>query len=160
MVAVPEEVPFTELIQQPTRTTARLVDARALRLRRRGGGDLVLMSADRAAQEGEIIDLTARLLDTVLHDLKNAGGADLIEQALARVLPWVRFLPASALSEFAADLVGTVNAAAALRNMTPVAQLLAEWRHTAEVHADPELLAVLTRHHDADHGPAMPPDPL
>jgi hypothetical protein len=74
-----EEVPFTELIQHPTRTTGRLAGIRALRLRRRDAGDLVLMSADRAQQEGEVVDLTARLLAGVLAD---SSGADLIRQVL------------------------------------------------------------------------------
>ncbi|SBW24114.1 hypothetical protein FDG2_4023 [Candidatus Protofrankia californiensis] len=38
-------------------------------------------------------------------------------------------------------------------DLAPVAQLLAEWRHTAEVYADPELHAILTRPHDGDHRP-------
>jgi hypothetical protein len=92
-----EEVPFTELIQHPTRTTGRLTGIRALRLLRRDASDLVLMSADRAQQDGEVIDLTARLL--------------------------------------------------------------AEWRHTAEVYADPELHAILTLPHEGDFGPVPAPDP-
>jgi hypothetical protein len=34
--------------------------------------------------------------------------------------------------------------------------MITEWRHTAEVHADPELLAALTRDSE-DHGPVPPP---
>ncbi|WP_322747079.1 MULTISPECIES: hypothetical protein [unclassified Frankia] len=79
----PQEAPFTELIQHPTRTTARLAGIRALRLRRRDADDLVLMSADRAQQEGEVVDLTARLLAGVLRE---QGGADLIRQVLPTVL--------------------------------------------------------------------------
>jgi hypothetical protein len=37
------------------------------------------MSADRAQQEGEVVDLTARLLAGVLAD---SSGADLIRQVL------------------------------------------------------------------------------
>jgi hypothetical protein len=151
-----EEVPFTELIQHPTRTTGRLAGVRALRLRRRDADDLVLMSADRAQQEGEVIDLTARLLAGVLAD---RGGADLIRQVLPAALPWVQFLPGAAVDELAADFVVTVRAAAALNNMAPVSQLLAEWRHTAEVYADPELHAILTQEHEGDFGPVPAPDP-
>lgn len=42
-------------------------------------------------------------------------------------------------------------------NSASVAQVLVLWQHTAEVHSDPELLAALTRDHDADYGPV--PDP-
>jgi hypothetical protein len=43
-------------------------------LRRRDAEDLVLMSAGRAQQEGEVVDLTARLLAGML---KEHGGAEL-----------------------------------------------------------------------------------
>jgi hypothetical protein len=149
-----EEVPFTELIQHPTRTTERLAGTRALRLRRRDAGDLVLMSADRAQQEGEVVDLTARLLAGVLAD---SNGADLIRQVLPAALPWVRFLPDAAVDELAAEFVATVHAAAGVNNMAPVAQMLAEWRHTAEVYADPDLYAILSQHHEDDFGPVPVP---
>ncbi|MGF7238678.1 MAG: hypothetical protein ACQSGP_27540 [Frankia sp.] len=152
---MPEEVSFTELIQHPTKTTARLVGARALRLRRRGAGDLVLMSADRAAQEGEVVDLTARLLASMLDE---RGGADLLVRALPSVLPWVRFLPAAAIGELATEFVATARAAAAMNNTAPVAQMLTEWRHTAEVYADPELQTVLSRHHEGDYGAVAAPE--
>lgn len=154
MTGAVEEVPFTELIQHPTRTTGRLTGTRALRLRRRDADDLVLMSADRAEQEGEVVDLTARLLAGVLRE---HGGADLIRQVLPSVLPWMRFLPAGAVDELAAEFVATTYAAASVNNMAPVSQLLTEWRHTAEVYADPELYEILTRAHEGDFGPATAP---
>ncbi|MDG4790735.1 hypothetical protein O7626_40990 [Micromonospora sp. WMMD1102] len=91
-----DETSFTELIQQPTRATDRLVGERALR-----------------------------------HS----------------VLPWIRILPADAVDELVAEFVETVRAAAAVNNMTPVAQMLVEWQHTAEAYADPELSAALTQAH-------------
>jgi hypothetical protein len=150
-----EEVPFTELIQHPTRTTGRLAGIRALRLRRRDADDLVLMSADRAQQEGEVIDLTARLLAGVLHE---SGGAELVRHVLPTVLPWVRFLPAEAQDELATEFMEVARAAAAVKNMAPVSQLLAEWRHTAAVYADPQLYAILTAAHEGDYGPVPAPE--
>jgi hypothetical protein len=150
-----EEVPFTELIQHPTTTTGRLAGVRALRIRRRDADDLVLMSADRADREGEVIDLTARLLAALLAE---NGGADLIRRVLPTILPWVRFLPAGAVDELAVEFVATTRAAAAVNNMTPVSQLLTEWRNTAEVYADPQLAAVLARPHEGDYGPVPVPD--
>lgn len=113
------------------------------------------MSADRAQQEGEVIDLTARLLAGVLRE---QGGADMIRHVLPTVLPWVRFLPSTAIDELVAEFVETGHAAAAVNNLAPISQLLAEWRHTAEIYADPELYAVLTRPHEGDHGPVPPPE--
>jgi hypothetical protein len=148
-----EEVPFSELIQHPTRTTGRLAEVRALRLRRRDADDLVLMPAGRAAQEGEVIDITARLLAGVLEE----AGPDVVRKVLPAVLPWVRFLPADAVDEMVSEFIDTTHAAAEVNNPAPVAQLLAAWRHTAEIYADPELHAVLSRPHDGDHGPVPAP---
>jgi hypothetical protein len=142
------------LIQHPTRTTGRLAGTRALRLRRRDAGDLVLMSADRAQQEGEVVDLTARLLAGVLAD---SNGANLIRQVLPAALPWVRFLPDAAVDELAEEFAATVHAAAGVNNMAPVSQMLAEWRHTAEVYADPDLFAMLSQPHEGDFGPVTAP---
>jgi hypothetical protein len=150
-----EEVPFTELIQQPAKTTRRLTGARALRLRRRDAGDLVLMSAERAAQEGEVVDLTARLLAGVRRE---RAGADLIRQVLTSVLPWTRFLPPGAVDSMATEFLETASAAAAVNNMAPISQLLVEWRHTAEVYSDPELYARLSRANEGDHGPVPRPE--
>lgn len=150
-----DEVSFTELIQHPTRTTQRLNTARALRLRRRDADDLVLMSATRAGEEGQVIDLTARLLAGVLREL---GSPAAIRQAVLKVLPWTRWLPSDALDELVAEFVDTTRAAADLRNTAPIAQLLAEWRHTAEVYADPELHTSLSRAHEGDHGRVPQPE--
>jgi hypothetical protein len=61
------------------------------------------------------------------------------------------------VDELAAEFVATVHAAAAMNNMVPVSQLLTEWRHTAEVYADPDLHAILTRAHGGDFGPVPAP---
>lgn len=151
MSVMPQEiVPFSELLREPNETTGRLARTRAVRLRRRGdAGDLVLMTADRADKEGEVVDLTARLLAGIV---SRKGGADLVREVLPTVLPWVKFLPAAAVDELATEFIATAAAAVAVANMAPVSQLLAEWRHTAEVYADPELYGILTRPTEGDHG--------
>ncbi|MDT0308142.1 hypothetical protein RM780_14385 [Streptomyces sp. DSM 44917] len=155
MTTPSEELPFTEFIQRPTAATGRLSSVRALRLRRRDADDLVVMRAERADREGEVVDFTARLLVSLLH---REGGAGLVESVLPEVLPWVRFLPDADIGVFAAELAEIAFAAAALGNTGPVAQLLVEWQHTAEVHADPELHAWLSRPSGQDYGPALPPE--
>ncbi|BCB83556.1 hypothetical protein [Phytohabitans suffuscus] len=150
-----EEVPFTELIQQPTSTTGRLVGSRSLRLRRRDADDLVLMTADRAEREGEVIDLTTRILAGLLRE---PGGADLVRRVLPRALPWTRFLPQDAMDELVSEFIATGHAAVTVNNLAPISQMLVEWRHTAEVYADPELFAVLSSPHEGDFGPVPAPD--
>jgi hypothetical protein len=155
MSAPLEDLPFTEFIQRPTAATGRLATVRALRLRRRDADDLVVMSAARAEHEREVIELTARLLSSlVLH----TDGHALLQELLPGVLPWVRFLPAADRHILVQEFIDVTEAAASVDNMSPIAQLLIEWRHTAEVHADPELHALLSAPRGEDHGPVLPPD--
>jgi hypothetical protein len=150
-----EDVPFTEFIQRPTAATGRLATVRALRLRRRDAEDLVVMQAARAEQESEILYLTARLLAALIrHD----DGHALIRKVLVEILPWARFLPPADREVLITEFTETAEAAASIDNVAPIAQLLIEWRHTAEVHADPELYALLSAPRGEDHGPALPPD--
>ena len=47
--------------------------------------------------------------------------------------------------------------AAALGNLAPVAVLLSQWRHSAEMYADPVLVEILTREPEGDLGPVPAP---
>lgn len=102
-----------------------------------------------------MVDLTVHLLAGLLAD---RSGAGLVRRLLPAALPWVRFLPDAATDELAAELVATVHAAASLNNLAPVSQLLTEWRHTAEIYADPELHAILAQPLGDDFGPVPAPD--
>ena len=136
-----EDLAFTEFIQRPTAATGRLATVRALRLRRRDADDLVVMSAARAEREQEVIELTARLLSSLV---RHADGQALLQELLPKVLPWVRFLPATDRHALVQEFIDVTEAATSVDNVSPIAQLLVEWRHTAEVHADPELHALLS----------------
>ncbi len=70
-----------------------------------------------------------------------------------------RFLLAAYCHTLVQEFIDVTEAAASVDNMSPIAQLLIEWRHTAEVHVDPELHALLSAPRGEDHGPAPPPDP-
>lgn len=150
-----DEVPFTELLREPSATAGRLDEARRLRLRRRDAEDLVLQSAERATREDEVIDLSARLLTGLVHE---KGGALILRRILPQALPWVMFLPADAVDELADELVATLQAAVSIDNLWPVSQLLVEWRHTAEIYADPVLHAAATRVLGDDGGPVPHPE--
>ncbi|SMF66672.1 hypothetical protein [Streptomyces sp. Amel2xC10] len=59
--------------------------------------------------------------------------------------PWVRFLPEADVQVFTTELTSALEAADSADKDVSVAQLLTAWQHTAEIHADPELLTALTR---------------
>ena len=147
-----ESVPFSELLRQPAETTERLSRARAVRLRRRDAADLVLMSADRARAEGEVVDLTTRLLAAVVR-----RDPSLVRELLPTVLPWVRFLPPADAEQMADEFVSVAEAASSIGNTAPLSQLVAEWRHTAEIHADPDLQRILSAPSTDDFGPVARP---
>jgi hypothetical protein len=148
-----ETVPFSELLRAPNETTERLIHSRGVRLRRRDASDVMLVSVERAEQEGELVDLTARLLANLLR-----RDPSLVREVLPTVLPWTMFLPDGDVDQLATEFVAVAEAAAAISNWAPVSQLLTAWRHTAEIHADPELHAALTRQILGDFGPVPMPD--
>lgn len=62
------------------------------------------------------------------------------------MLSWLQFLPDSAIEQLRSEV-------AKVDSVPALTQLLIEWQHTAEVYADPESHAVLSRPHDGDYGP-------
>ncbi len=80
-----------------------------------------------------------------------------LRQALPDALAWTTFLPQEDVDILLTELVDAVRGAAAFDNLAPVARLLTQWRHTAEVHADPALHEIVTREPEGDLGPAPAP---
>ncbi len=148
-----DEVSFTELLQHPTDVTRRLDTVRSLRIRRRDAGDLVLMPAERVDGERQVTDIIARLLRELLNDSRTV---DAVADVLPRVIPWVRFLPPTDLRLMLTELFDTATAGTSIDNLAPLSQLLTEWRNTAEIHADPELTAALSRPLHGTHGGLVP----
>src|SRR6266567_5958367 len=155
VTAAYEDVPFSELLHHPAATTGRLSRVRALRLRRRDAGDLALMRIEQLERDETVVDFASRLLSGLLR----SGNAAAVREVLPEALPWVAFLPADDVSVFLAELASVARGAADLDNLAPVAVLLAQWRHTAEVHADPALRELITREPEGDLGPVPIPEP-
>jgi hypothetical protein len=153
MAAAYEDVPFSELLHHPAATAERLKDVRALRLRRRDAGDLALMRMDQLERDESVMEFTTR----ILAGLVNSENIAVIRRLLPDAVPWVTFLPEDDFDTFVRDLVTVAQGAAALGNLAPVAVLLTQWRHSAEVYADPALLEILTREPEGDLGPVPRP---
>lgn len=151
------EASFSELINHPKSTVAKINASRnrAIRLRRRGEeDDLVLTTAARAEQETEVMSATTKMFVAMMqHD---GAALSLLVDVVPEAFPWVRFLPSEDVRAFVVELVETLRASEEVDNPAPIVQVITEWKHTAEVHADPELYELLSR--DAsDHGPASAP---
>ena len=149
------EVLFSELVNKPKDTVAKLGLSRDLRLRRRDDEDLVLTTAARAEQNTELVSATTRMFVALMQHDEQARA--LLLDVIPEAFPWVRFLPREDVQAFLVDLVGTLRAVEELDSPAPVVQVITEWRNTAEVHADPELFAAITRDGE-DHG-AVPAPP-
>ena len=78
--------------------------------------------------------------------------------ALADAFPWVEFLPMAEREVFAEELARTMVAASSVDSYAPFAQLVREWRATAETCADPELAQRLAAPiNDPTGGPVLVP---
>jgi hypothetical protein len=127
------ERPFSEFLRQPNDVVAELEDHDVV-LRRRNAPALRLSDASRDDERARAFDAVARLLRNLL--VHRPAGLD---AAVDDVFPWATLLPRSERTDFVDELGRTLVAASALDNYAPVAQLLREWRATAEVYADPRL---------------------
>ena len=98
-----------------------------------------LTRADHHTDRREAFEATARLLRNLA---AHSPGA--LVAALEEAYAWVEFLPSGARNRFAEELTRTLLAAASVDLYTSVAQLVREWKATAEIYADPELARQLT----------------
>jgi hypothetical protein len=157
MTAVPADANLSDLLNKPKATLARLAGTRRLVLHRRDAEDLVITTAERAAADTAVVRDTTRLFREMMR--KDPTVMTLAVQVLPAVFPWVRHLNDDERQEFAAQWLEALEAAGELDNGAAVEGLVAAWQHTAEIIADPELFAILTREHDgSDYGPVPPPE--
>jgi hypothetical protein len=157
VMPITAEANLSDLLNKPRATLRLLEDHRELRLHRRDAEDLVLTTAERAEQDKEVISTTSRLFNEMMR--REPAVLTMAVHVLPAVFPWVRHLPEEARQEFAAEWLETLTAAAAMGNNAAVVGTVAAWRSTAEIYADPELFAILTKPHDGtDYGPAIPPE--
>ncbi|GAA2304790.1 hypothetical protein GCM10009853_072290 [Glycomyces scopariae] len=146
-------MPFSDFLHHPAAIAARLDAVRAIRLRRRGAADLALVRADQNDRDATVIDFTSRLLA----GLARAGECDLIRQVLPEALPWSAFLPEHDRDLLLSELIEVAQGSASLRNLGPIAVLLEQWRHSAEIYADPETYRQITADPSGDLGPVPEP---
>jgi hypothetical protein len=157
VMTVAAEVNLSDLLNKPKATLALLDTNRRLLLRRRDAEDLVLTTAERAAADTAVVRDTTRLFAEMMRT--EPMVMSLAVQVLPAIFPWVRHLPDEAKEQFAGEWLATLTAAAGMNNNAAVEGTVASWRSTAEIYADPELYAILTRDHDkGDYGPVPPPE--
>jgi hypothetical protein len=149
---------FSELVNKPVDTVAKMDRAprHGIRIVRRGDEDLYLTTAARAEQVVEIVDSTTRMFVALMKS--EPAAVQLLTSVFPDAFPWVRFLPDDAVREFLLELIDTAKASTALGIVDPIATVIAAWKSTAEVYADPELYAALTSGTHDDHGRVTLPE--
>lgn len=128
---------WSELARDAKSVAQQVDDSGEVRVRRRDGVPLVLRREDLGEQLGAGFVVAARALRNALTHLPPAEAA----AVLVEEFPWVELLPAADQAEFVAEFVRAARAAAELGRSEVLAKVVAEWRNTAQVFADSELLA-------------------
>jgi hypothetical protein len=152
------EVNFSDLQRDAKGVVHKLEHStsRAVRIRRRERDqqDLVLVTADRVAQTTEAASATARIF---IEMMKRDPEARALLDVLPAAFPWVRYLAADEVQAFVVELVDVIERSESLGNPAPLANLVAAWRNTAEIHADPQLARILSQD-GSDFGAVPEPD--
>jgi len=143
---------LTDLLRNP-RTVIAGLDGGDVVVRRRDGDDFVIQSLSRHRYEATAVGLLAALLRGSQQAIPGAS-ASMQEQ-----LPWIRFLPTADREAFVVELLDTITASASLGAFAPVSVLIDQWRHTAEIWADPELHRTLSTPLDDLDGRRVPEPP-
>lgn len=147
------EINFSELSNKPADSVRKLQESpnQTLLVHRRGDEeDLVLTTVGRANEVREVVSATTALFVALMQHSAEMRG--LVTDVMPTVFPWVRFLPREDMQAFAVELIEVLEAANSLGTPAPVTRLITEWRHTAEVYADPRLFEILRGDHHEDLG--------
>ena len=127
------EVPYSSFLRGPSEVLPALEHG-DVQLERRDAEALVMTRARRyqAAMRG------TSLASAMVRDLAKNDAA-LAARLLAEQLPWLAWMPRGEQEDCLADILTNLAAGAETGTFEPFARSLAEWAHTAEVWADPEL---------------------
>lgn len=149
-VAHPDEGDtLTDFLHRPARLLKK-VGKEDIVLRRRGKPSIRLSLETRqasiAAATAAVLaraEEAASILSAALDVVSELPAR--LPELLARRYGWIKFLPQDGRSTFAREYIDTLHACASIGNTKPLDEMLSSWKATAEVHADPALLAKLTR---------------
>lgn len=100
----------------------------------------VLETEHRGPGDAEATDFLSVALVALVHD---EALVDRFAAALAMVLPWVAFLPDTDREAFVTEAADTLRVCAPICRFTAFADLIDDWRNTAEIWSDVSLAAFL-----------------
>lgn len=146
-------VPLSSFVRDYRPVVDSLGDGEVV-LSQRGGEPLLLSSLRRREGDRHAVAALSHLL---AHALERSAVADVLAESLSDEYPWLEFLPPHERQVFLDEFFRVLRASATVDRFTAFGQMIEAWKSTAEVYADPDLLARLGQPGD-DAIPA--PSPL
>ena len=129
---------FSDLLRSPKQVVSDLERGDVV-LRRRDAPDLRLTLAGRDEDRSAAFAMVGRTLRNLA-----AHSPDALAEAVSSEFAWTSFLPAADLEEFLNEFTRAIMAASEVDTFSAVGQLLHEWRATAAVHSDRDLVSRLS----------------
>jgi hypothetical protein len=143
---------FSDLLRHPNDVAADLDHGDVL-LRRRDEPDLRLTLAGRDAARTEAFRLLAGAFRNVA-----VHSPRVLDSAILEMFAWSEFLPSKDRKAFLDEFSRTLTASAEIDTYGQLAQVVREWKATAEIYADPTLARRLKRPIDTDGVRVSQPD--
>ncbi|ASU83289.1 hypothetical protein CDO52_11320 [Nocardiopsis gilva YIM 90087] len=130
----PDTVTFSDLSRNPRSVAERATSLGRVRVTHRDAPDFYLIAADRE----DLRDLTLTTASRIFLSMaKQDPGTHSLHLAVRDVFPWVRHLEEDEVHEFSDELVAALSDAAELDTDMSVQEVIAGWRATARIKADP-----------------------
>lgn len=131
-------VTFSDLSRNPRGVAERARRLGRLRVTHRDAPDFYLSEADLEDERDANLLTASRLFGALA---RSEPGAQAVEGALADVFPWTRHLLGAEMRDFAQELIAALSDAAELAIESKAHAVIAGWRATARIKAEPEQYA-------------------
>ncbi|MEO3799626.1 hypothetical protein [Nonomuraea sp. B1E8] len=143
-------VTFSDLSRNPRAVAERAARVGRVRVTHRDAPDFYLTAADREEDRDRTLTTASRLF---LAMLRHDSTARALVIAMPEVFPWVRHLSSVELRAFTLELVEALSDAAELDVDATTQEVIAGWRATARIKADPAHHAGALKAAEGDLGP-------
>jgi hypothetical protein len=145
-----DSVTFSDLSRNPRAVAERAASLGRLRVTHRDAPDFYLTAADREENRDHTLSIAARMF---LALMRSDPDARALVVAMHEVFPWVRHLGSEGAREFTIELINALSDAAELDADDAAQEVIAGWRATARIKADPEHYREALLPSDGDFGP-------
>ncbi|KAF4410969.1 hypothetical protein [Streptomyces lycii] len=134
-ISHPDSVTFSDLSRNPRAVAEKAARTGRLRVTHRDAPDFYLTAADREEERDDNLSTASRMF---LALMKHDASARAVLLAMPDVFPWVRHLTEDEVRTFTVELTAALSDAAELDVDSNAQEVIAGWRATARIKADPE----------------------